>query len=501
MKKYLLMAVSFVLVAALAVVGTLAYLQFETPTDVNVMTVGNVKIAQHEYERVVDENGNWVSTGDVDKYGYTPDELQEYTQAKPLYPAVFADGQIKWDDRNNGTYQQSWAQVGAPGAVQLFDDSVKNVIDKFVFVENTGKTDAYVRSVFAFEQGGVTAERFDEIIGTNGDSTRWAWETVATDVVIDGCEYVLVSATYVGATSNPNGILAAGKVSYPSLLQVYLAPEATNEDVEALDGNGNGTYDILVISQAVQAKGFDDAATALDAAFGEITANNHPWVSGVDFPAVVYTAEEFKTAFAAGGNIVLADDIAVDNVTFSLPKGKSVVLDLNGYTISATANTTGNQELFNVKGEMTVKNGSLELTAENNQGWNAMATIFDVTAGGVLNIEGVTANVSGTDMNFVAHLNNWGEATLNVNNCDFTTTYCAVRVFNSGYDMNNVTIENTDFHNGRVFWVHNYTSEGKDDSTLNLDIYDNNNTSDSAKPIRFGFNDSVYYDLDGNLIG
>ena len=130
-----------------------------------------------------------------------------------------------------------------------------------------------------------------------------------------------------------------------------------------------------------------------------------------------------------------------------------------------------------------------------------MATIFDVTAGGVLNLDGVNAKVSGTDMNFIVHLNNWGAATAVINNCDFDLSYVAVRAFNSGNDMNTVTIKNTDVTGGaRLFWVHNYTAEGKGDSTLTLDIYGNNNTSESAKPVRFGFNSEVYYDLNGNAI-
>ena len=216
---------------------------------------------------------------------------------------------------------------------------------------------------------------------------------------------------------------------------------------------------------------------------------------------VVKNDTELTTAIASGGNIILAADVSgVDaNTAITVASGADVTLDLNGHKITATANKTGNQELFLVKGTMTVKNGSLELTAENNQEWEAMATIFDVTAGGVLKVDGVTANVAGTDMNFFVHLNNWGSATLEMTNCDITTSYVAVRAFNSGYDMNTVTIKETDFHNGRMFWVHNFTAEGKDASTLTLDIYDNN-TSDNAKPVRFGFSDSVYYDINGNLI-
>ncbi len=215
-----------------------------------------------------------------------------------------------------------------------------------------------------------------------------------------------------------------------------------------------------------------------------------------------HTAEYVAEQLAAGSDITLLNDVVFDkNTTITIPNGVESTLDLNGYTISTTANKSGNQELFLVKGDLTVKNGSIEMVAENNQGWGSMATIFDVTAGGALTLEGVNASISGTDMSFIAHLNNWGEASISVNNCEFYAPYVAVRAFNSGYDMNNVTIKNTNVTGGgRLFWVHNYTSEGANDSTLNLDIYGNNNTSEHATPIRFGFSNSVYYDLDGNAI-
>ncbi|MBR2054227.1 MAG: SipW-dependent-type signal peptide-containing protein, partial [Clostridia bacterium] len=150
-QRKLILILAVVMSIALAAGSTMAYLQ-DTDEDVNVMTLGTVYINQLEYERVPEDghertNDAWVSTGETDKYGYVPDEIRLFTQDKPLYPAVFADGVIKWDDRlaNNRAadeHQQSWADVkgekvtGAPGSFQLFDDSVKNVIDKFVFVEH-----------------------------------------------------------------------------------------------------------------------------------------------------------------------------------------------------------------------------------------------------------------------------------------------------------------------------------------------------------------------------
>ena len=60
---------------------------------------------------------------------------------------------------------------------------------------------------------------------------------------------------------------------------------ATNEDVEKIDGNGNGTYDILVLSQAVQVDGFDNAETALTAGFGEANVTNvQEWFGTPDIP-------------------------------------------------------------------------------------------------------------------------------------------------------------------------------------------------------------------------
>ncbi len=140
-------------------------------------------------------------------------------------------------------------------------------------------------------------------------------------------------------------------------------------------------------------------------------------------------------------------------------------------------------------------------------GWHASTNLFNVTAGGVLNLEGVTAkNLGGSDMGFVAHLNNWGEVTLNVDNCTLESNYVAVRVFNSGPDMNNVTIKNSTLKGvSAAFWVHNYTvedfgTEAKAEAQkalLNLNIFDESNTYSPILGIRFGFTNSLRFDSYG----
>ena len=233
------------------------------------------------------------------------------------------------------------------------------------------------------------------------------------------------------------------------------------------------------------------------------------------FVNTVSTADELKEQLAAGNDVTLAADIALDkNDTITIPTGKDVTIDLAGHKLSASADKTGNQEAFLVKGNLTVKNGSMEMTALNNQGWGAMATIFDVTAGGVLNLDGVTAQTSGTDMAFVVHMNNWGEVTLNAKDCTLVSNYVAVRAFNSGPDMNNVTIENSTLKGGSVaLWVHNYTAadlggkvysnaseaydQAKVDARLNFNLTGNTLVGSPAKagPVRLGMTDSIYGDV------
>ena len=75
MKKVIAWLVVLALTAAVSIGATLAYLT-DTDEDVNVMTLGKVKIDQLEYERVD------VESKDADA------EVQEFHDNKPLLPAV-----------------------------------------------------------------------------------------------------------------------------------------------------------------------------------------------------------------------------------------------------------------------------------------------------------------------------------------------------------------------------------------------------------------------------
>lgn len=303
-KKKVLAAASYVMVAALAVGGTVAYLA-DTDKDVNVMTYGNVSIDQHEYQRVVDENGDYAKSTFDGQDSYV---LEAFEQGKMLMPATNADnhGAGDWD-----TTTVRMSQVDSYGGMSVFEN--ENAVDKFVTVENTGRSDAYVRTLVAVEVGSADAD----LIGTSYHQT-WTSNQIGT-ITIEGCNYYLTEYVYKGGQlsdgtwRHENGILPAHDTSYPSLAQVYLQSKATSEDVEKLDANGNGTLDIYVLSQAVQADGFETADAAFTAAFGDVATNATAWFEAED----VVTASPAAGAVRPAGYIPSTEGEVIDHLVIN----------------------------------------------------------------------------------------------------------------------------------------------------------------------------------------
>ena len=230
-KKKIISLCLVVCLLATAIGGTLAYFT-DTEAAKNVMTMGNVDIEQIEQER-------------------SPDGvLQPYTQNHTLLPM--------------GGYD--WEEVTVNGdSISVLADA----LDKIVTVKNNGNSDAYVRTIVALEAGKSEDEA----------KSMWYQNLAVTDNVASGqvirddknlyvqigdSWFAIVVYTYCDA-------IAAGTESVPSLTGVGLYPETTKEDVANLEGD----YEVLVVSQAVQASDMgDDAGAALDKAFGDVDATN-----------------------------------------------------------------------------------------------------------------------------------------------------------------------------------------------------------------------------------
>ena len=258
MKKVITWLLVLAMTAAVTIGATLAYLT-DTDEQVNVMTIGNVRIDQLEYERIDPQTKDDSAA------------VQVFHNNKPLYPGVYEDG---YTFGTTDAYVD-WEQIGKQGYTSgIWDpDVVNNEVDKMVFVENTGDYNAYVRSVFAFEAGNYTtldAFRAMVHLNLNEDPDEWTWEWVETPVAIpnaDGSE----TTNYFIATATYNKVLAPGALTEISLSQIMLDKTAGNADVEAF----GDTYQVLVKSQGIQADGFSDAETALKEGFGDITATEN----------------------------------------------------------------------------------------------------------------------------------------------------------------------------------------------------------------------------------
>ncbi len=316
LKKILLPLATAILVIAISIGATLAYLKDEATAD-NVMTVGKVGIELLEYERINTE------TKDADA------KVQEFTPNKPLLPAVVEKG-FSYDFSESDTAHVNWEQNDDEGNVikpnytsPIWDpDKINNEVDKMVFVRNTGDYSAYVRIYFAFEAGNYTTKTlFDDKIHINLNDKDWKWEWIpflASDK--DGHNYFIALATYQKA-------LAPESVTEISLSQIALDPYATNADVDAFDK----TYNVLVHAQGIQSAGFENPETALDEGFGE----DIPFDMTIDQGVTLYNALHYLNGDASNAANKITDKVA--KVTFGLNENYSNIVNNSDYSVVLTS--------------------------------------------------------------------------------------------------------------------------------------------------------------------
>lgn len=316
-KRSLLLVIALVTALTLATAGTLAYLT-DTDEAVNVMTLGNVQIEQVELQRA---EGVAYDAGEPGAgNGVEEGELVPFQQGKKLYPAYAADSTAYTAEMDTDKlfYWGDYTYTGTAGNGLWNDEKLIGAMDKMVFVKNTGKSDCYFRTWIAYEcpEGMEYSEGSDKEFMNNVNLTyEWAKEDMYA--TIDGTRYMVQCATYWQA-------LPAGAQSHPSLLQVVMTHNATNEDMELL----GDTYEILAFTQAVQTINMpEDPAEALNAAFGPVTLDNLPWEEGdveKNKPIIIDSEEEFKAALkdltdaGSGSNTIhLAKDMDLSDIEWT----------------------------------------------------------------------------------------------------------------------------------------------------------------------------------------
>ena len=436
MKKKLMMCLSVALIAVMAICGTLAYLTSED-SDVNVMTLGNVDIEQNEHQRV-----------DTTKAGtLTEDDLEVFEQGKPLLPYV--------DENLNNAMKDDYEEVTFPNGLtsRLFIGD--NAIDKMVSVTNTGKTNTYVRTIIALE---APTDKID-ICFTSKQGWTIDSEASIYGVEIDGVKYDFIVAVY-------NNVLAPGETTPYSLLQFALDWTATNEDV-AVYGE---TYDIPVFTQAVQAEGFSDAKTALNTAFGPITADNHPWKDAhiVKVNNSETLAEAVKDA-KGSTTIVLEDGNYTTNFNVNGGKDITIVGSKDAVLSGQIASTSSTEGTLTLKGVTVKVDSSIsDQTGISQTGKSAIALWGNQT----VVCEGVTFDMSLADSTAITSWWDTGVGTsIVVRDCIFNCN--GQRPIRA---TGNVTVENTTFNDPYRYAVQ-LTAKSSTATEMNKAIVNfNNNT-------------------------
>ena len=229
MKKKILSLAMIVCMLSIAIVGgTLAYFT-DTDSAKNVMTTGKVDIVQYEK----DKNGD------------------DFDQNQPLMPMIDKRGE-----------NEPVVEGG------FFNEKMINVVDKVITVKNEAAAnaknqDVYARTIIAFETARHYAENSTEVftdmhktyIGILDNDVEY----LDRYIKINGVEYILAVRLYEEE-------LAPQQESEASLKQIFLAPTANNEVADIFGDD----YTILALSQATQVEGFEDAADALNTAFGDL---------------------------------------------------------------------------------------------------------------------------------------------------------------------------------------------------------------------------------------
>lgn len=259
MKKKILSIALVVAMIAIIAAGSFAYFT-DKDAETNTFTVGGVKIDLIEQQ--------------VNKDGTA---LEPFEQNQVLMPIV-------------GSAQGEKDDFGQPVA--------ENYIDKMVTVKNTGKSDAWVRAYFAipadlddgFEESfnasmNILHFNFGNENGVSTYNNQWLWGSEAKPnhggwnyfvTTIDGVTYNVYYADYyqvlpAGATTEQfvSGVYLDNHVDMDDQGN-YIDTRFPNADLSILKGDVKCPVKVV----AVQADGFDNAAAAVNAAFG---ADFNPW--------------------------------------------------------------------------------------------------------------------------------------------------------------------------------------------------------------------------------
>ena len=269
-KKFLAVALVAILAITAAVGASLAYLK-DTKTVTNTFTVGNVKIEllESKFHREGNDNSGDKSIPDPTQ---TASGMTYVTEGHK----AFTDEEIKADAEK---YMDEYLAVKGKNMVP------GRGVAKCVYVQNTGKNDAYIRirvlvpskannDFVDVKDGGIITNQWCSTSMINGefiDGKGGGWNNAPyidkAKVTKDGVDYDVY--TFVRKEA-----LAAGAMTEWNVWNfIGIHKDADSNDIETalrngaikLAEDGTMTINVLVEADAIQAEGFANAAAAFAA--------------------------------------------------------------------------------------------------------------------------------------------------------------------------------------------------------------------------------------------
>ena len=270
-KKFLAVALVAILAITAAVGASLAYLK-DTDTVTNTFTVGNVKIKllKSRYHREGNDNSGDTSIPDPTKTASGMKYVADGHKA-------FTDYEIKADAE---TYMGEYLAVRGENMVP------GRRVAKCVYVQNTGKNDAYIRIRVLVPS--TANNDFVDVKDGGIITNQWCSTSMKSGEFIDGKGEGWDNAPYIyKAGCTKDGVsydvyvfvrkeaLAAGAMTEWNVWNfIGIHEDADSKDIEMavekgaiikVAENGEMTINVLVEADAIQAEGFADAAAAFDA--------------------------------------------------------------------------------------------------------------------------------------------------------------------------------------------------------------------------------------------
>ncbi|MBR3870663.1 MAG: hypothetical protein IKJ17_04090 [Clostridia bacterium] len=334
-----------------------------------------------------------------------------------------------------------------------------------------------------FEATSVYALHFDGISeGTNllyKDCTIIGWAAMSGSPA---------SAVFDGCTFKDNGAYG--------VIRTYFDAEIKNCTFDVDGANPDDVY-----QDGIHAVGATVEVTNSTNSNGDIkdllniSGKSEIYVDGtlVLYP-VATVGEDYYSSLAAafdgaedGDTVTLIADVeTTESVTVD---GKSIVLELNGKTVTGTDNTTKNYGLINVNtgAQLTVNDtvgtGKITLVATNDRDWGSYSSVISNQRGKLIVNGGTIEHLGGTDMAYgIDNLTN-GKGTYAetvINGGTVKSTYRAIRQFLNGTEADN------------ILTVNGGTIEGANKSIWMQDPNKNANTGSLTVGENASLNGNVY---------